>query len=298
MVASARALSRRLRATSCALGLLTAAAAFVHVAHGLTEAHFAFFVLVVCLTLYEDWLPFLVAVAFVLVHHGVFGMLQPEAVFSGASLDGSTWKWAAVHALFVAAAGAAAIVVWGANEKLREDKERLIERLAALSLEDQLTGLANRRAWDERFSEEIRRAMRSGSPLSVAMLDLDNLKVVNDDLGHQAGDRLLRSAAASWTQAVRETDFVSRLGGDEFAVLLPDCDTTGAAVAAQRLLDAMPPGHTVSAGVATWDGDEPLTALVKRADAALYAAKDAGRGQVRAATPSRYFGEVIAPASA
>lgn len=276
-------LSARLRAACCALGLLSAAALLVHTAHGLTETHFAFFVLIVCLTVYEDWLPFLTAVVFVVVHHGVFGMIDPDAVYSGVSLGGSPWKWAAVHALFVAAAGAGAIVVWGANEKLRGEKDLLIERLSALSHEDQLTGLPNRRAWDTRFREEIERARRSGTALSVGMLDLDNLKVVNDELGHEAGDQLLRAATAAWGQELRETDFIARLGGDEFGILLPDCDTALAAVVLQRLVDSMRPEHGVSAGVATWDGQEPVQALVKRADIALYAAKDAGRSCVEAA---------------
>ena len=273
LLASAPQLGSRVRSGLCAAGLLAAASVFVHASHGLTEAHFAFFVVVMCLTLYEDWLPFLLSIAFVLVHHGVMGMLDPSAVYSGVSLAGSPWKWAAIHAAFVTASGSAAVAVWRLNEELREEKEALVARLDILARQDQLTGLPNRRAWDGRFAEELKRAARSGKPLSLALLDLDNLKVVNDQHGHEEGDRLLRAAAAGWSGAVRETDFIARLGGDEFGVLLPDCDSAGAGEIVQRLRQTMPSPHRFSAGVAVWDRHEPPSALTARADTLLYAAK-------------------------
>jgi diguanylate cyclase (GGDEF)-like protein len=282
-LASVEGISTRQRSVAAALALLTSAAVFVHASHGLIEAHFAFFVLIVALTLYEDWLVFVVAIVFVLLHHGVLGMIDPGAVYSGTSLSGQPWKWATIHAAFVSAAGLAAIVAWRFNEKLREElrdvaaeREQLIHRLELLARQDPLTGVANRRAWRERLVEELQRARRTGQPLAVAVLDLDGLKGVNDSDGHQAGDRLLRSAANAWQGAVRTTDYLGRIGGDEFAVAFPDCTPEHAMEVVERMLSAMPGDETCSAGVAGGDGDEAATALLRRADEALYAAKQTG----------------------
>jgi diguanylate cyclase len=118
------------RSLACSFGLLTAAAMGVHVSGGVTEAHFSFFVVVVLLTLYEDWLMFVLAVVYTLVHHGVLGMLVPGDVFA-AHLE-SPWKWAAIHAVFVAAAGAAGVVAWRLNEdvrrRMRETQDELRTR--------------------------------------------------------------------------------------------------------------------------------------------------------------------------
>lgn len=157
------------------------------------------------------------------------------------------------------------------------ERKKLEQKLESLASEDKLTGIANRRAWEERFIVELRRAARSGEPLQVAMVDLDDLKAMNDAQGHAAGDRLLRASAAAWTSAVRETDFVARLGGDEFGVLLPNCTEAGAEEVAERMCQAMPDGSSCSIGVAQWDGAEFPAETLARADDALYAAKAAGR---------------------
>jgi diguanylate cyclase (GGDEF)-like protein len=274
---------RRGRAALCAGGLLGAAVVLVHLAHGVTEAHFAFFVVVTALALYEDWIPFLLAIAVVVVHHLVLGHVDPEAVFGEGREALSPLGWTLVHTAFISAAGLASIVVWAANEGLRSEKDALIARLETLSHEDQLTGLPNRRAWDAAAGAALDAAARSGRPLTIAMLDLDGLKLVNDHLGHQAGDLLLRSAAAAWATVLRRTDVLCRLGGDEFAVLMPECDATDGEGAAERLLEATPRPHSVSIGIACWDGAEPLHALVRRADHALLEAKDRGRARHRVA---------------
>jgi len=283
LAASSR-LSSRLRSAAAAMSLLSAAAVLVHATNGLIEAHFAFFVLIVTLTLYEDWLPFVVAVVFVLVHHGVAGMIDPEAVYSGTSLGGEPWKWAGVHAAFITAAGVAGIVAWRFNETVRHqlrevasEREQLVHRLEALARQDPLTSLANRRAWHERLVEELKRANRAERPLSVAVLDLDDFKGINDRDGHAAGDRLLRGVAGAWQSAVRETDYVGRLGGDEFAVIFPSCSGDEAVEVVERMRAASPDGVTCSVGVASWDGIGPATELLRRADKALYRAKDSGR---------------------
>jgi diguanylate cyclase (GGDEF)-like protein len=159
----------------------------------------------------------------------------------------------------------------------------LVATLDARAHTDQLTGLANRRTWDHELPREIARARRCGEPLSLAILDLDRFKAYNDRHGHPAGDRLLRSAAAAWSERLRTTDVLARYGGEEFAVLLPRCDAHSAAQVADALRAAVPGEETCSVGVVTWDGSESAEALVGRADAALYAAKDAGRDRVVAA---------------
>jgi diguanylate cyclase (GGDEF)-like protein/PAS domain S-box-containing protein len=159
----------------------------------------------------------------------------------------------------------------------------LLARLDAQARTDQLTGLANRRTWDHELPRELARSRRTGEPLSLALLDLDRFKAYNDTHGHPAGDRLLRGAAAAWGERLRATDVLARYGGEEFAVLLPACDAASAEAVAEKLREAVPGAETCSIGVATWDGGESAEALVARADAALYAAKGAGRDRVVAA---------------
>jgi diguanylate cyclase len=113
----------------------------------------------------------------------------------------------------------------------------------------------------------------------VALLDLDHFKAFNDRHGHQAGDRLLKAAAAAWLGKLRKTDLLARYGGEEFAVLLPDCGLDNAMEIAERLGTAQPEG-TCSLRVAAWDGHEDAARLVARA---LYAAKAAGRNRCQAA---------------
>jgi diguanylate cyclase (GGDEF)-like protein len=177
--------------------------------------------------------------------------------------------------------GVALSVLFGAMLWLLAQVGALYREVGRLARTDSLTGVPNRRAWDEELPRELARAARSGQPVCVAMLDLDHFKQYNDRHGHQAGDRFLKEAAAAWQAVVRKTDLVTRYGGEEFAVLLPDCGLEDAMEIAGRLRTAQPEG-TCSLGVALWDGREDVAALVARADRALYAAKDAGRDRVHA----------------
>jgi diguanylate cyclase (GGDEF)-like protein len=163
------------------------------------------------------------------------------------------------------------------------ERRRLLEQLRDLARTDPLTGLANRRLWDERLSVELARADRYERPLCVAVVDLDRFKPYNDRFGHQAGDELLREATLAWRGVLRGVDLLSRLGGDEFAVLLPDCDLDCARGIVERLQGVTPgraEGVGSSAGLVVWRAGEDAAAVVARADAALYAAKDAGRGGI------------------
>jgi diguanylate cyclase (GGDEF)-like protein len=175
------------------------------------------------------------------------------------------------------AAGVLSAVVVGLIAGRILERRRMLESAAAIALTDPLTGLANRRAWEEELSREVARARRNSHRLALVMLDLDHFKQLNDTHGHQAGDTVLAEAAASWRTAVRTTDFLARYGGDEFAMLLPDCPDEYGEMVLERIRTAIPPGCSCSAGIAYWDGEESAEGLLARADAALYEAKRAGR---------------------
>jgi diguanylate cyclase (GGDEF)-like protein len=186
-------------------------------------------------------------------------------------------------------------------EDLLETKARLEtanHELEALATADGLTGLANRRAFDQALEYEWRRATRTGKPLSLLLADVDSFKAFNDRYGHLAGDDCLRRVAGMLALTVRRAgDIAARYGGEEFAVLLPDTSLENAAAIAEEIRrnvqmlgiahdqSAVAPVVTVSLGFAsiTRDGSEEQNALVSAADAALYEAKSGGRNRVVAA---------------
>ncbi|MGA7992794.1 MAG: GGDEF domain-containing protein, partial [Thermoanaerobaculia bacterium] len=168
------------------------------------------------------------------------------------------------------------------------DEER---RLLARATTDPLTGLLNRAAFRERARAEIARAERTGRFLSVAMLDLDHFKAFNDAHGHPAGDSALAAVAGAITRTIRAIDLAGRYGGEEFVLLLVEADAVSAVRALERLRKAVaalePPRVagpiTISAGIAVHTSPferTTLEGLVARADATLYAAKEAGRDRV------------------
>ena len=161
----------------------------------------------------------------------------------------------------------------------------LLRRLEHLSLSDPLTGLGNRRAFDEALAEELARARRNGTPLGLVMLDVDHFKRFNDRHGHQAGDDVLVAVARVLGDVARAEDRACRVGGEEFAVLLPGADEAAAAAVAERIragVAAAPAAEpiTVSLGVAATRGEHDAAALFAQADERLYAAKQAGRNRV------------------
>jgi len=159
-----------------------------------------------------------------------------------------------------------------------------LQRLAAQATTDGLTGLPNRRAWEERLSRDIASARRLQRPLTLALLDMDRFKHYNDTHGHAAGDDLLREFAAQASVLLREGDTLARWGGEEFAVLLPDCPSASFVESIlDRIRAAAPAGQSCSVGYASWDGLESAEQLVMRADRALYRAKAMGRDRAASA---------------
>jgi diguanylate cyclase (GGDEF)-like protein/PAS domain S-box-containing protein len=179
------------------------------------------------------------------------------------------------------------------------EQERIESRLRTLADHDPLTGLLNRRRFEEELAELVAHTARYGSGGAVLLLDLDDFKYVNDSLGHRTGDALLRSIAALLGSRLRESDVLARLGGDEFAVLLPQADEEQARLVAESLLDTVR-GHralyrgvrvriTTSVGVALIGYPEVQTAeeLLVEADVAMYGAKEAGRDRLSVSEPSQ-----------
>lgn len=166
------------------------------------------------------------------------------------------------------------------RKQLEQEREELLAQVEALARTDALTGLPNRRAWDEHLEAELERSRRTGDPLSLAMVDLDHFKRFNDTHGHVTGDELLTEVAGAWRRALRTGDVLARYGGEEFAVLLPGCGTEEAVPLLERLRAATPRGETCSVGVATCVAGDSATSLGSRADAALYEAKRTGRDRV------------------
>ncbi len=161
-----------------------------------------------------------------------------------------------------------------------------VTQLRELAGLDELTGVANRRVFDDTVAREVARYGRTGQGFSLVLLDLDGLKELNDALGHAAGDLALITLARACVASLRTTDLVARLGGDEFALLVADATREGAAVVAKRIRSAIEAQSVegvnlrVSVGTATADGNDPVTVefLFEEADAALYTNKRERRG--------------------
>ncbi|MDQ1653544.1 MAG: hypothetical protein QOI35_2744 [Cryptosporangiaceae bacterium] len=187
----------------------------------------------------------------------------------------------------VAVGSAALLVLVGTRmAQLLRQLESQARYIRDLARQDDLTGLPNRRAWNDELPRALERARRYGGPLCVAIVDLDFFQRINDKYGHPAGDRLLKEAAAAWSGQLRAVDTLARYGGEEFIALLPGADEVQASAVLARMGAATPLAQTFSGGIAEWDGEETSDQLVARADAALHEAKAAGRDRVRTATPT------------
>ncbi|HKX39377.1 MAG TPA: diguanylate cyclase, partial [Burkholderiales bacterium] len=211
-----------------------------------------------------------------------------------ARMERSQWTILAAVLGGMAAVYLAMQVMLARYHRLLREKEReraaQEERIRHQAYHDSLTGLPNRASFAEHLDEPMRRAKRAGWPLALLFLDLDNFKRVNDSLGHDAGDRLLRVAAERIRRAVREADMLFRMGGDEFTVLLEDVrGPEEAAMVSSRVLEAMAEplqlqhheiSVTASIGIALYPRDDVVAErLLKSADTAMYRAKELGRNR-------------------
>jgi diguanylate cyclase (GGDEF)-like protein/PAS domain S-box-containing protein len=390
-------LGQRLRAACVALGLLTSSALLVHLWGGAIEAHFHFFVMVTILATYEEWFPYLIAIAFVVLHHGFATALDASAVFDHAGGERNPWLWAGIHGGFISALAAANVVSWSLNEEVRGKMRRsegrfraafddapigmaivspggVIQRVnAPLAVEtgydrhalegmrlsdllgdgevdlsagaeerlftrsdgstgwallqhsllgandqdsyyithvldiserkeaesqldhqahhDPLTGLPNRKLFTDRLGEALADDA-PGRRTGVLFVDLDNFKLVNDSLGHGAGDRLLVAIAERMRRVLRPEDVIARFGGDEFAVLLRrvGCEADARRVAeriagglrAPVVLDGDQRFVTASIGICIAPegaGATDPSDLLRDADAAMYRAKELGKAR-------------------
>jgi diguanylate cyclase (GGDEF)-like protein len=170
-------------------------------------------------------------------------------------------------------------------------RRQLVKNLQEQATTDELTGLVNRRKFMEAAQSELKRAARFHHPLSVALLDIDRFKDINDRYGHGAGDKALIAIAKILQENIRETDIAARLGGDEFILILPETKAQSTYEIMERCrlalaertidLDGSAVKLTISVGIASLrNNKETLEALVERADQALYQAKNSGRNRV------------------
>jgi len=218
-----------------------------------------------------------------------------------ASPDSSVpaWMVALNRAIFMVMATITALLGLYRQRAVRQIRDQQLQleqvnrELARQARSDGLTGLANRRAFDEQLANECARTNRYAQPLSLLMIDVDHFKLFNDKTGHPSGDEALKAVAATIQQALRRpVDLAARYGGEELAVILPTSDATGACERAEEIrcaVEALAIPHpglsagavlTVSVGVATLTSSVSSETLIQRADAALYRAKSAGRNKV------------------
>ena len=166
-----------------------------------------------------------------------------------------------------------------------EEQRRLAVDATQRAGQDELTGLARRWRFEEELQRQVARAQRNDRPATLLLIDVDDLKLINDGQGHQAGDAALRQVATTIREQIRLTDFAGRIGGDEFAIILSDTSDDDAAIVAERILAAAAApradgeaGSSVSVGSAPISGTDLPADIMRRADVALYAAKRRGGG--------------------
>jgi diguanylate cyclase (GGDEF)-like protein len=277
---------RNVRSASTSIGLVIAASIMVHLSGGSIEAHFQFFVVLAFLTLYQAWLPFLLALLYVVGEHGVIGAIDPRAVYNNPSDIAHPWKFALIHGGFVLAASAANVLSW-----------RLTEQEA---LHDGLTGLPNRVFFLDTLTKVLNSRSRNSS--AVLYVDLDNFKNANDAFGHQVGDSLLVALARRLQGQLRGSDMIARLGGDEFAILLTDAsDRSTVQATAHRILAAFETPVRIndltlvayaSIGIAFTEDASASTDVLRDADLAMYEAKRTGGSRVMEYKPQLHSAAV------
>ena len=202
------------------------------------------------------------------------------------------YSWMEATSRAVTEPGSSEVTEIQASARDITERMRMQSELEQLADEDPLTGLRNRRRFEEDLDAEMSRARREQAGGALLMLDLDYFKRVNDTLGHVTGDVVLREIAEVLRSRLRESDILARLGGDEFAIILPRTreaearivgKAIGAAIREHVPADPDTPQMTASIGIALFDADPraTVTTVLAEADMAMYAAKDAGRDNLR-----------------
>jgi diguanylate cyclase (GGDEF)-like protein len=233
----------------------------------------------------DDWVPIIFLSA----------LAKPEDIAKGIEFGGDDYLTKPIDPVILNAK----LIAMSRISKMRNKLEQVNQQLKILTVEDPLTGIANRRHFNTIFEKEFKRALRNKTPLSVIMCDIDHFKLFNDNYGHQQGDSCIQRVASSLAKiAKRPGDLVARYGGEEFVVLLPETDLDGAAFVANLLLKRVSKEHiehqhslvadhvTMSLGVSTTTPDRvqdielSMDNLLKIADKNLYLAKQRGRNQV------------------
>ncbi|MDY7105787.1 MAG: bifunctional diguanylate cyclase/phosphodiesterase [Actinomycetota bacterium] len=274
--ASLAHLSRRWRSSFASLGLFAGGAASVHLAGGAIEAHFHFFVIVAMLALYNEWQPFLLGVLFIVVEHGLVGILAPDAVYAHAAAQRDPWSWALIHGGFVMAAVLVHVGSWSLSEQL--------------AYRDPISGAANRTLLDRRLARAVEDARRSGGDASVLVVDLDGYRGLTDLRGDAVADALLVEIADRLRATVEPSDTVARMGSDEFAVVFPATGAEAAEACGRRILAALAAPYTIAdstvvvgacAGLATAEaGTGTALGVLRNAEIALRIARVQGRGSL------------------
>ncbi|MEJ7875357.1 MAG: EAL domain-containing protein, partial [Solirubrobacterales bacterium] len=219
------------------------------------------------------------------------GMAAP--VLQGATVIGSVGIGSSDPNRYYTARDQQSLLALAEHTSLALNHARALDDVAHEAFHDSLTGMPNRALFLDRLSFAVGRASRSGKPVGVLFIDIDDFKTVNDSLGHRAGDELLRAVASRLEGCLRPSDTIARLGGDEFAVLIEEIDdTTDAATAAGRMLDSLADPIAiegrevyVGASVGIAAGPEDAETLLRDADLAMYRAKAEGKGRYRAYAP-------------
>lgn len=290
-VASADNLAQRLRASAATLGIMASSAVTVSFSGGLIETHFHFFVMLFFITLYQDWLTFLLAIGFVAIEHAIVGILAPADVYGHSAAGRDPVKYALIHASYVTAAAVGAILNWRLTDRADAAARELTEQLGYEASHDSLTGALNRREFETRITDVFTR-IEEPSATVACILDLDRFKIVNDTCGHASGDRLLVEVCWVLREVLGPEDTLARLGGDEFGMLIQRGSVEDAVAVAEAACGALAvhrfraDGRTFSASASI--GVLPLFGQVQYveeamqlADAALYSAKESGRGRIQ-----------------
>jgi diguanylate cyclase (GGDEF)-like protein len=197
----------------------------------------------------------------------------PLILVGGQDFPPSAWRAGILFVTLSTIVGTTVHTLVSRSRAQELERDRLLTRLDGLAHTDDLTGLPNRRAWQSELDLALTHARSAGEQLTIAMVDIDSFKAVNDRHGHAAGDELLVAVTERWSAVLRPEDLLARLGGDEFALLFPKCAPGEAEAVIGRLRDGMPSPHSCSTGLAAWDGSELAANLMKRGDTALYDAK-------------------------